>query len=177
MKERIVNVQDFILRFTRNADAIGALAAGVEPEQARWRPEPDKWSITEVINHLYDEEREDFRMRLDITLHKPGETWPPIDPPGWAIERKYNERDLAESLERWQSERAKSIEWLGRIEAPDWERAYEHPKIGRLTAGDLLVSWLCHDFLHIRQLGRLHYLYAEHVAAPHSPAYAGPVQA
>ena len=57
-----------------------------------------KWSTLEVVCHLYDEEREDFRQRLDIILHRPEAKWPPIDPVGWVSARKYNERDLAQSL-------------------------------------------------------------------------------
>ena len=34
------------------------LIAGLAPEQARWKPDPASWSAVEVINHLYDEERE-----------------------------------------------------------------------------------------------------------------------
>jgi hypothetical protein len=44
-----------------NAQGIRALAAGCSDQQARWRPDPASWSILEVINHLLDEEREDFR--------------------------------------------------------------------------------------------------------------------
>ena len=57
----------------RNAETIHRMVNGVSDEQARWKPTPEDWSILEVINHLYDEEREDFRTRIDYTLHRPGE--------------------------------------------------------------------------------------------------------
>ncbi|MCB0058173.1 MAG: DinB family protein, partial [Caldilineaceae bacterium] len=60
----------------RNAQRIAALVAGVPDEQARWKPDAESWSILEVVNHLLDEEREDFRVRIDYTLHRPGEKWP-----------------------------------------------------------------------------------------------------
>ena len=44
---------------------IQAVLAGVDAEQARWKPDADSWSILEVVCHLVDEEREDFRTRLD----------------------------------------------------------------------------------------------------------------
>ena len=170
-----MNLQDFIRRFSRNTDTVSALVASVGSEQASWRPAPDKWSIVEVVNHLCDEEREDFRMRLGMVLHKPGEEWPPIDPQGWPVERKYNERDLGESLERWLGERKNTIEWLERLETPNWDASYMHPQLGTIRAGDLLTSWICHDFLHICQLGRLQYEYIKHLAAPYSSAYAAPL--
>ncbi len=66
-----------------NAGVIEKLTEGVTLEQSRWKPDPDRWSILEVINHLYDEEREDFRLHLDIMLNSPDQPWPSIDPMNW----------------------------------------------------------------------------------------------
>lgn len=73
---------------------------------------PDKWSILEVINHLHDEEREDFRQRLDLVLANPEQTWPRIDPQTWVTSRGYNERDLSSSLNNFFTERENSLSWL-----------------------------------------------------------------
>lgn len=162
-----------IERLRNNWWAIDGLVAGVGDEQARWRPSADAWSILEVINHLGDEEREDFRQRVDFTLHRQSETWPPIDPPGWVTERRYNERDLADSLARFLGERARSVEWLEGLTAPDWSLSYDHPAAGRLTAGDLLTSWAAHDLLHIRQLTELHHAYLAIAAPGREVRYAG----
>ena len=93
-----MDVRQIVARMEENAQVILHLAAGVSQEQARWRPTPDDWSLLEVINHLYDEEREDFRARVDCMLHRPDEEFTPIHPGAWVTERRYNERDLAESL-------------------------------------------------------------------------------
>ena len=143
-------------RLRAHADVIAGLAAAVPGDQARWKPDPAQWSILEVVNHLADEEVEDFRTRLDLTLHRPGEPWPPIDPPRWATERRYNDRRLPESIDRFLQRRAESVAWLGELSSPDWTLAYEHPRAGRIRAGDLLLSWVAHDHIHIRQLNRLH---------------------
>ena len=81
-----------------DAQRIRALAEGISDEQARWRPDPDSWSILEVVNHLFDEEQEDFRVPLDLALHRPADPRPRINPGAWVTERGYNERDLGESL-------------------------------------------------------------------------------
>jgi hypothetical protein len=51
-----------------------------------------------------------------------------------------------------------------------------HQRPGRvpLTASDLLVSWLAHDLIHLRQIVRLHYQYLTLQAGHDSPGYAGP---
>lgn len=165
--------QRVIERLEANAEAIAALASGVPPEQAVWRPSPEAWSMLEVVCHLLDEEREDFRARIDLVVYRPGEIWPPIDPPGWVVDRAYATRDLDEVCQAFVAERARSAGWLRTLTAPDWDAAYEHPLLGRLRAGDLLAAWLAHDLLHIRQLTRLHWEHHRRHSAPFEVAYAG----
>ncbi|MGI8981298.1 MAG: DinB family protein [Pirellulaceae bacterium] len=112
-------LQFYVDRLEHTSTVISSLVEGVSPEQASWKPAADRWSILEVINHLHDEECDDFRARLDGTLHHPGEPLPPIDPPRWAIERKYNERDLTESLGGFLDERQKSLQWLRGLQGPN----------------------------------------------------------
>ena len=168
-----MDARTIIHALARNAFAIGGIVAGVSDEQARWKPTASDWSILEVINHLYDEEREDFRTRVDFVLHRPGEDPPGIDPEGWVSERSYNERDLAESVQRWLAERRQSVAWLESLSDANWESAYDHPLGFRLRAGDLLAAWLAHDFLHLRQLTELHYAWAREQSKPFTLDYAG----
>jgi hypothetical protein len=150
------------------------LLADVPAEQARWKPAPEKWSLLEVASHLADEERDDFRTRVDLTLHHPGRAWPSIDPPRWAVERRYNERELEPTLHDFLRERARTVEWLRSLGRVDPEAAYLHPAFGRVPAGELLASWLAHDLIHIRQMTRLHYEYHAVRSAPYGLGYAGP---
>lgn len=163
----------FIARLETGARVIETLARGVTREQAVWKPAPGKWSLLEVVCHLLDEEREDFRLRVDLLLHHPGRPWPPIDPEGWVTERGYARKDLEETLNAFLAERARSLAWLRGLKSPAWENAFDHPRAGRLAAGDLFSSWVAHDLQHIRQLARLHYEYVAREAAPWSVAYAG----
>lgn len=169
----MIDLAPAIQRFEHNIQAISALVAGVDDTQARWKPAPNEWSILEVIHHLYDEEREDFRPRLDLTLHHPSFPWPPNDPVAKVTERRYNEQDLRQVLTAFQTERAASLAWLGTLTTPDWEQTYTIPQVGSLSAGDLFVSWVAHDALHLRQLAELLYLYSAHLAPPYSVDYAG----
>jgi hypothetical protein len=155
-----------------DAQRIRALAEGVENAQARWKSDPESWSILEVVCHLLDEERQDFRVRLDITLHRPDEPWPGIDPQGWVAARHYNEQDLDRSLQSFLEERATSLAWLKSLQNPNWEATYQAPW-APITAGDLLASWVAHDLLHMRQLVELHWSYKEEQVAPYSTRYAG----
>ncbi len=160
-------------RLRRNAAAFEALLGDLDDDLARWSPAPGRWSPLLVVNHLADEEEADFKVRLDHVLHRPGEAWPGIDPEGWVVAHDYAGRDPDASLHRFLAERERSVEWLEGLDPPDWDRAYEHPALGTLTAGDLMAAWVDHDHLHMRQvLGILHAWVRDH-AAPHTTDYAG----
>lgn len=168
-----MNLAHLMTQMANQAEMIRAMTRGVSDEQARWKPDPGSWSILEVINHLYDEEREDFRAHLDCILNHPDQPWSRIDPEGWVTERQYNLRDFDESLKNFLREREESLAWLKKLQSPDWQSMYDAP-FGRITAGDMLASWVAHDLLHARQLIELQYADIVRFVHPHEVGYAGP---
>ena len=142
-------------------------------EQVHWKPAPEKWSLLEVVNHLYDEEREDFRYRLRSVLDDPTEPWPPIAPGEWVLQRGYSKRAYTPSVSSFLHERKKSIEWLRGLTAPDWRSTYQHRQIGPMSAEKILSNWLAHDYLHFRQIVALKFGFLSNMAAPLSLEYAG----
>jgi hypothetical protein len=165
-----MNLKHFTTQIAHNAETIRTLIEGISDEQAGFQPAPDAWSILEVINHLYDEEREDFPFRLKWILERTDEPWPSIDPEGWATERQYNQRELQPSLQNFLSARQASLVWLKSLSSPNWQALYEAP-FGQISAGDMFASWVAHDLLHIRQLVELHW--ATRLLLPYKVDYAG----
>jgi hypothetical protein len=125
-----------------------------------------------VVYHLYDEEREDFRVRLDFILNRPGETPPEINPQDWVISREYNQGLLSEVIDQFTRERHRSLHWLTEKIPFDPQTSSVLP-FGTLLAGDMFAAWVAHDLLHMRQLVELHYLHAENTLKPFSLSYAG----
>ena len=114
-----MDLEYFIGRLSTNREVFQGLVKGTSLEQSRWKPMPDKWSILEVINHLYDEEREDFRQRLNLVLANPEQDWLRIDPQDWVVSRGYNERDLEPSVSNFLAERERSLLWLRHLATPN----------------------------------------------------------
>jgi len=167
-----MDVEHLARRMAENAATIRTLVQGMTDRQVRWRPDPTSWSMLEVVCHLLDEERSDFRVRLDLTLHRPGEPWPGINPQGWVTERRYNEQDPEASLASFLQERDASLAWLRSLTSPNWAATYNAPW-GPIAAGDLMAAWVAHDLLHTRQLVELRWALTRTELEPYSVEYAG----
>ncbi|MCA9755921.1 MAG: DinB family protein [Candidatus Eisenbacteria bacterium] len=154
--------------------SISALARSLTTAERDFRPKESAWSAHDVVCHLLDEEREDFRQRLRLVLEDPQAEWPGIDPEGWPKSRNYAERDYEETLAAWERERAQSLSWLASLEGGTvpLDNAHTMPW-GPLRAGDLVTSWVAHDLLHLRQLVARKFQYLAKTSAPYSTLYAG----
>lgn len=164
--------QTLYQELVNSTEMIRALLKGIGQEQAQVKPEAESWSILEVVCHLYDEEREDFREHLDFILHRQDEEYHVINPQAWVTERKYNEQNLLEMQEKSFAERQQSLEWLKTLAGVDWDTTYTS-QYGSVSAGEMFSSWVAHDNLHIRQLVELRRAYIERITKPYEIQYAG----
>ncbi len=155
-----------------STEMIRALLKHINQEQAQVKPDAASWSILEVICHLYDEEREDFREHLDFILHRQQEEYHVIDPQAWVTQRKYNEQNFEEMCEKFFAERKQSLEWLTELSNMDLETTYTS-EYGTVSAGEMFASWIAHDNLHIRQLVELRRHRIENITKPYDIRYAG----
>ena len=69
-----MDIKYFISSLENSAKKIKSLLEGVSEEQVKWKPQPEKWSILEVVNHLYDEERDDLQARYLNIISDPFST-------------------------------------------------------------------------------------------------------
>lgn len=164
---------DLISQLENSGRALVAALAGISPAESKWKPTPNDWSIVEIVNHLVDEEIEDFRTRLRLTLESPLADWPPIDPPRAAFARRYQDRDLSESIARFEAARGESLQWLRSLRNLSLNQVHTHPKLGSMRAGDLLASWAAHDLLHLRQITKRRYQHLRAMVEPFKIDYAG----
>ena len=154
-------------------ETLPQLVSNVSAENAKWKPPSQNWSILEIVCHLVDEEVEDFRRRVQMTLEDPSQEWASINPEIWAVERRYNEQNLQEKVQAFVAERTKSIDWLEGLSGADWNKAYQHKHFGPMRAGDLLVAWTAHDQLHVRQIAKRKFELVRRDAGDYVADYAG----
>ncbi|MGB4849404.1 MAG: DinB family protein [Saprospiraceae bacterium] len=164
--------EEIIRHLEDNQFVFKALLNGKQSDEYHFRPDPSSWSLLEIICHLHDEEREDFRTRVKNTLDTPLLAPPSIDPQGWVKQRNYAGQNFEEKLNAFLIERDASIEWLKSLHEARWDNVYEHPTAGTFTAYSFLTNWLAHDYHHIRQINRRLYEYLKSESGV-SLAYAG----
>jgi uncharacterized damage-inducible protein DinB len=168
----MTNIEETSRQLTGNAEAMRALVQTISEEQAHWKPSPETWSLEEVMGHIYNEERIDFRSHLKEMLNEPPKPW------GEFREELVLAANCRQALEGFMVEREASIAWLKALESPGWDTKSQAP-FGplslsiTLSAGDVLASWVAHDFLHIRQMIELLYAWNAKQASPCSVDYAG----
>jgi len=167
-----MDVKQACVQLQKQGQMIMALINGLNGQEFCWKPNPESWSVLEVLGHLVDEEELDFRCHLDHILHTPDQPWPEIDPMGWVTERRYNEQDPDVQLINFSTAREQSIIWLASLPQPNFNASITLPW-GALTAGDMLASWLAHDLLHLRQLVELRYAITAEACLPYRLDYAG----
>ncbi len=169
-----MNAHHCIAMLARFPDVLAPLVRDLDEETLRARGKDGcAWSITEILCHLADEEVEDFRTRVKLTLTQPQTDWPRIDPEAAARDRDYQSQDPRAALRRFLDERQASLSWLESLEGPDWTTAHVHPRVGVVPAGQLLASWAAHDLLHLRQITKRLFEAVERQAEPHPIDYAG----
>lgn len=175
MKEPSVTIAELKNQLEANLKVILHLCEGASDKQMQFKPTEGRWSLLEVINHLADEECEDFRACLSNMMENPAMDWPDIRPLDWVESRMYGKRDPAESISRFRTERENSLAWLGRIPEPDLSAAHTgKSKVEpQMHVGDIVASWAAHDYFHIRQMTNLKWEYLMKTAKPYSCRYAG----
>lgn len=151
---------DFIVRqFQKNKHVFYNLFSEENEDLYLWKQTSKKWCLLEILCHLYDEERDDFRFRTKWVLERPNEIPPPFNPINWVTDHKYMEQDFTSMLDKFIKERESSINWLKSLENVNWNHSFEHPKFGSMSAKYYLNNWLAHDYLHIRQIIKLKFDY------------------
>ncbi|AUP79052.1 DinB family protein [Flavivirga eckloniae] len=152
-------IKEIIQQLENNQQVFKSLLMSKDEVAYLWRPDPKKWNLLEIVCHLLDEERDDFKTRVAHALNTPEEPLVPIDPEGWVEKRAYSTKNYDHMLFAFLEERKQSVVWLKSLADAKWDNELKHPELGNMSAKLFLTNWLAHDYLHIRQILRYNYHY------------------
>jgi hypothetical protein len=131
---------------------IRAEVAALPEAATTFHPGDAEWSINEVIGHLIEAERRGFAGRVREFLAKDEPACVPWDQDVVARERKDCARPLGALVDELGALRADSAKLVEGLPAASLNRGGQHPKVGRLTVGDVVHEWVHHDRNHLKQI-------------------------
>lgn len=144
--------QTLTAKLIGNLVAFGDLAVGINERDWTSRPNPASWAAIEVIAHLRDVEREINYPRMKSLLVGDDPFLSAIDSDSWAEERGYIDNDPVEVLKSLWEARTETITLLNGESPEAWNKTARHAIFGPTNLSELVLIFLEHDLLHLRQL-------------------------
>ena len=146
--------QQLIEKYSAGYQEVINALDGFPAESLTAHPIPGKWSAREIVHHLADSESTSaIRLRRLLVEDKP--LIQGYDQDQFASKLRYNERDMAPSLEAFRSARATTAQLLSLMSEEEWKREGVHSESGRYTVEDWLAIYAAHAHNHAAQIQRL----------------------
>jgi DinB superfamily len=147
--ERLRSVE----RYREGHDAVLAALDGITDRELDARPEPQAWSVREIVHHLADSEMTAaIRLRRLIAEDRP--TIEGYDQDAFALRLHYD-RPIDASLDAVAASRATTVDLLDRLTDAEWERTGTHTESGPYSVDAWLEIYAAHAHDHAEQISRV----------------------
>jgi hypothetical protein len=136
---------------------IAEYTEGLEAAQLHRRPEPDSWSVNDVLAHLRscaDVWGDCIRM----ILKEDHPTFNAVNPRSWVKQTDYPRQDFQLSFQAFREQRAELLALLESLAPESWERGATVTGAGRPLERTVTfyARWLAtHERSHVKQVKRL----------------------
>ena len=117
----------------------------------KWRPEPNEFSVHEIIVHCADSET-NSHGRIRYLMTEDNATIIGYDPPVWAQAFDYLNHPLDAAMLTVEAVRANTVPILRRATGEQWSHAGTHTESGRYSAEDWLQVYAVHCYDHAQQI-------------------------
>lgn len=121
----------------------------------RWQPDATEWSLTAVMCHLRDVEREVHQVRFRALLEKDSPFLSGVITDEWSESRHYARQDGAEARDAFLAARRKTLALLHALDEAEWQRQGTHAFLGPTTLHELVYLVVKHDEAHWQQIEKL----------------------
>jgi hypothetical protein len=131
--------------------AIDRMLRQATPADWDRRPDPERFTLREVIAHLADWEPV-WQERITAIRTQERPTLQSYDEGQWAIDHDYAHTVPAEQQTRFRESRAQLLRMLAGLSPEEWERTGVHTQWGAMNLEAVAVLMLGHDGYHLRQI-------------------------
>ena len=146
--------QDPVKVQTATPKKIERLIKGFPAAKLRKKPDPDKWSVGEILAHLADcEIVTGWRVRQ--ILGAPGTPIQAFDQDSWAAAGHYEKRDPRKSFEQFAAARAGNVALMKSLTPEQWKMHGMHAERGMETVERIVCMMAGHDLNHTKQVERI----------------------
>jgi hypothetical protein len=150
-----VSIDQTALALIRSTPAVLRALLAPLPEEVVRAPNPEGWSLKDIVAHLHDAESIAFADRIGRMLNEERPFVHSIDPPARLLARGYAGRGLSELLADLARLREEHVTWLAGLTDTQLRRIGEHDRVGEISVGDVAHQWAAHDMAHLRQIGHM----------------------
>ncbi len=148
-------IRTYVLKgASASPSVVGELLNGVTDEDTVWdfRPDPERFTLREVISHLADWE-EVWHGRATLILQEDSPVLADVDEEQVAIDNNYAGAIPSATIARFNAGRSQVMNLLSAVPEESWNRTGQRPPmIGTLSLDDLLCLMYGHDGYHTGQI-------------------------
>ena len=144
-----------VIAMQREAPQILAqLIQGVADDELKKRPAAGKWSVTEILAHLAEDElTSSWRYRQMLEHESP--VLAGFDQNLWATLGEYAAWKSEDALAMFRLLREANLRMFARLTTEQWQCGGVHAERGKMTVRDLCRHMAAHDINHINQVRRI----------------------
>ena len=135
-----------------NLGALFGMLADVKSHQWQQHPDPEEWSIIQIVCHLLESERKVQRPRLQRILAEDNPFLVSPQPPPGPHDATLCDENGLHAAQRFMEARLKTLEWLAQLKPQDWQRPARHSIFGVTNLLEMAHFTAQHDRLHLNQL-------------------------
>ncbi len=133
---------------------IATLIRGVAIAKLKEPPAPGKWSVTEIVMHLAEDElTSSWRYRQ--MLEHDGPQLAGFNQELWAVWSDYRSWEPDDALMMFRLLREANLRLFARLTPEQWRRHGIHAERGKITVRELCRHMAAHDINHIEQIRRI----------------------
>ncbi|MDR6226305.1 DinB family protein [Desmospora profundinema] len=150
------NMEEAIEVLERTPQTLEYFLSGLSDPWLQYNEGEGSWSVSEVIDHLIEGEKNNWIPRLEMILQE-GESkpFPPFD--RYSHLNKESERSIEQQLLEFKTIRIQNTTKLKELIKPELHLEWtgSHPAFGVVKVRELLSTWVVHDLTHIAQIVRV----------------------